>query len=65
MLVLGLFLNYVGYSIHMIEGTEEEIGKYLRKLTEKYSTIMEKSKIVLVYNNANQVLIRFQLKFLN
>lgn len=53
--LLGLFLNYVGYSVHMIEGPEEEIGKYLKKLTEKYSSILEKSKIVLVYNNANQV----------
>ena len=44
------------YTIHMLEGSDELIGKYFQLLSTIADDLYEKSKVVLVYNNVNQVM---------
>lgn len=44
------------YTIHMIEGSDELVGKYFQLLSNIADDLFEKSKVVLVYNNVNQVM---------
>lgn len=51
--LFGLMINFDGYSMHMIESAEETVGEYMRYLAE--SDLFESCRVVLVYNNINQV----------
>lgn len=51
----GLMLGHDKYTLHMLEGSDDLIGKYCTLLTKLGAEIFEKSKVVLVYNNVNQV----------
>lgn len=57
----GLVLIYKLHSVHMIEGSENVLGRYLTKLAMVSIENFECSKIVMIYNNANQVWIRVKL----
>ncbi|XP_058831145.1 uncharacterized protein LOC131689841 [Topomyia yanbarensis] len=50
--LFGLMINFDGYSMHMIESSEETIGEYMRYLAA--SDLFDCSRVVLVYNNINQ-----------
>lgn len=51
--LFGLMINFDGYSMHMVESAEETIGEYMRYLAA--SDLFESCRVVLVYNNINQV----------
>lgn len=51
----GLILVYRHFIILMLEGCEVLIGNYFKLLAAKTKDTLEGSKIVLVYNNSNQV----------
>lgn len=51
----GLFIIYRTYGILLLEGSEAVLGKFIGKLEEKQEECLERSKIVSIYNNANQV----------
>lgn len=53
----GLFLIYRHFGIVLIEGSEAVLGKFINKLTAVEGKYLEASKIVAIYNNANQVII--------
>ncbi|CAO1322045.1 unnamed protein product [Diamesa hyperborea] len=50
----GLMIGHDMYTIHMIEGSDELVGKYFQLLSNIADDLFEKSKVVLVYNNVNQ-----------
>lgn len=52
----GLLLDYSYHSLSMLEGPEEYIAKVMGDLAKETVDIFEKSKVVLVYNNSNQVM---------
>ncbi|XP_055608375.1 uncharacterized protein LOC129755762 [Uranotaenia lowii] len=54
--LFGMMVNFEGYSMHMIESSEETVGEYMRYLAE--SDLFETSRVVFVYNNINQRLFR-------
>jgi hypothetical protein len=51
----GLLIGHEMYSMHMLEGSDELIGNYFHHLTKIAEINYEKSRVVLVYNNINQV----------
>lgn len=38
----------------MIEGSERVLGKFLSRMIEKFENVWSRTKIVVIYNNANQ-----------
>lgn len=50
----GLLIGHDMYSLHMLEGSDEMIGKYFQHLSKTADDLFEKSRVVLVYNNINQ-----------
>lgn len=52
----GLLIGHEMYTIHMLEGSDELIGNYFQHLAKVADELFEKSCVVLVYNNINQVL---------
>lgn len=50
----GLLIGHDMYSLHMLEGSDELIGKYFKHLSKTADELFEKSRVVLVYNNINQ-----------
>lgn len=53
----GLLVGHDMYSVHMLEGSDELIGNYFQHLAKVSDELFEKSRVVLVYNNINQVCI--------
>lgn len=51
----GLVLIYKKFTVQMIEGSEIILGRYMVKLAAKEAELYEKSRVVLIYNNTNQV----------
>lgn len=51
----GLLVGHDMYSVHMLEGSDELIGNYFQLLAKISDELFEKSRVVLVYNNINQV----------
>jgi hypothetical protein len=51
----GLLIGYDMYSLHMLEGSDELIGNYFKRLSKVADELFEVSRVVLVYNNINQV----------
>lgn len=51
----GLLISHDMYSIHMLEGNDELIGNYFKQLSKIADELFDKSRVVLVYNNINQV----------
>ena len=51
----GLFLIYRQFGILLLEGSEAVLGKGLGKLAAIKEECFEESKVVSIYNNANQV----------
>lgn len=51
----GLLIGHDFYSIHMLEGSDELIGNYFQHLVKVADDIFANSRVVLVYNNINQV----------
>lgn len=51
----GLFLIYRHFGVLLLEGPESVLGKFITKLAAKEEECLEESKIVSIYNNANQV----------
>lgn len=51
----GLILIYRQYGVLLLEGSESILGKFINKMTAKKEQSLEASKIVIIYNNANQV----------
>lgn len=51
----GLLIGHDNYSIHMLEGSDELIGNYFKNLSKVADELFDKSRVVLVYNNINQV----------
>ena len=51
----GLFLIYRQFGILLLEGSEAVLGKCLGKLAAIKEECFEESKVVSIYNNANQV----------
>lgn len=51
----GLFLIYRHFGVLLLEGSESVLGKFISKLAGKKEECLEASKIVSIYNNANQV----------
>jgi hypothetical protein len=58
----GLMIGHDWYSLHMLEGSDDLIGKYCQALSESAEELFEKNRIVLLYNNIN--LVRSTLVFL-
>lgn len=50
----GLLIGHEKYSIHMLEGSDELIGRYFKLLSKIADEHFEVSRVVLVYNNINQ-----------
>lgn len=50
----GLLIGHEKYSIHMLEGSDELIGKFFQHLSKVADEYFEVSRVVLVYNNINQ-----------
>ena len=50
----GLLIGHDKFSLHMLEGSDELIGKYFQHLSQIADELFEKSRVVLVYNNINQ-----------
>lgn len=61
----GLFLIYRHFGIVLIEGSEAVLGKFINKLTAVEDKYLEASKIVAIYNNANQVIISTKDRWLH
>lgn len=55
----GLLVTYDMHSVHMLEGPENCMAKYFRGLRDEMDKYFKHTKIVLVYNNINQVLYFF------
>lgn len=51
----GLLIGHDIYSIHMLEGSDELIGNYFKHLSKLADELFESTRVVLVYNNINQV----------
>lgn len=51
----GLLFIYRQYGVLLLEGSESILGKFITKLAAKADQCFEISKIVSIYNNANQV----------
>lgn len=51
----GLFLIYRQFGILLLEGCEAVLGKFTTKLNAVFEQCLDESKIVSIYNNANQV----------
>lgn len=61
---IGLMINYTNFTIHMLEGTEGIISTFLQRIVERLLPIFIKSRVVLIYNNANQKFFRrMMIKF--
>lgn len=54
--ITGLCLIYNAHSVHMLEGPEENLAKAIRAIDSCTTNIFMLTKVVLVYNNMNQVL---------
>lgn len=52
----GLLLTYDTHSIHMLEGPEDCMAKYFGCFRDEMDKFFKNTKIVLVYNNINQVM---------
>lgn len=52
---LGLIILSDLYSMVMVESTEDVVSVFLTKVAEVSEQLYESTKIVLIYNNANQV----------
>ncbi|GAB0089964.1 uncharacterized protein DMENIID0001_045930 [Sergentomyia squamirostris] len=50
----GLVLIYKNYTVQMIEGSEIILGRYMVRLAAKEKDLYDNSRVVLIYNNANQ-----------
>lgn len=50
----GLLIGHENYSVHMLEGSDELIGKFFQHLSSVADELFETSRVVLVYNNINQ-----------
>jgi hypothetical protein len=50
----GLLIGHEKYSMHMLEGSDELIGRYFQHLSKIADEYFEESRVVLVYNNINQ-----------
>lgn len=59
----GLALFYNTHSVYMLEGGEDYIGKFIKNIVEIINEIFINSKIILVYNNINQVIFWFFLNY--
>ena len=53
--ITGLIVMYKLHSVYMLEGSEDYIGRFVQKLAIKSNGIYSNAKIVLTYNNINQV----------
>lgn len=51
----GLLIGHGSYAMHMLEGSDELIGNYFQHLNKVADQLYEKCRVVLVYNNINQV----------
>lgn len=51
----GLMVGNEWYSFLMIEGSDLLVGNYLKLLAKVADTLYENSRVVLIYNNINQV----------
>lgn len=51
----GLVLIYRQYGVLLFEGPEVVLGKIIAKIATKKEQCVEASKIIIIYNNANQV----------
>lgn len=51
----GLFLIYRQFGVLLLEGSEAVLGKFIGKLASVQEKCLVASKIVSIYNNANQV----------
>lgn len=51
----GLMIGHDWYSLHMLEGSDDLIGKYCQILAKAADDLFEKNRIVLLYNNINLV----------
>jgi hypothetical protein len=51
----GLLIGHDMYSIHMLEGSDDLIGNYFQHLNKFVGELFETSRVVLIYNNINQV----------
>lgn len=51
----GLFLIYRQFGVLLLEGSEAVLGKFIAKLSAIEEQCLDQSKIVAIYNNANQV----------
>lgn len=53
--ITGLCLIYNTHSVYMLEGPEENLAKALHAIIDCTINLFDQCKIVLVYNNINQV----------
>lgn len=50
----GLLIIHKNFSVHMLEGSEDLIGKFCQTISKTYDEYFEKSRVVLIHNNINQ-----------
>lgn len=56
----GLFLIYESHAIQMAEGSEDCVGKFMKRFHNLSHELFKDAKIVFVYNNVNQVSIELK-----
>lgn len=53
----GLILIYKTHSIQMVEGSEDCVGKFMKRFAEASVEWFKETRVIMVYNNVNQVCI--------
>lgn len=51
----GLMLVYETHSVHVVEGSEDCVGTFMKRLRKVDEELFKEARVVLVYNNINQV----------
>lgn len=57
-ILTGLIIIYTSYSVYMLEGSEKCIGKFSQKLTNDFEKFFKCARVVLIFNNINQVILK-------
>lgn len=51
----GLMLFYTDYSIYLMEGGEDNIGRFMKSMNSLSDEFFGESRVLLIYNNSNRV----------